>query len=118
MLPSARHLEHSVVQLLDVLPELGGDAHEREKPVTSSIYMFIFYAIGGIIPLIPYFLLQPAAALYYSVVLTAVALFGIGAAKTYLTGQNPIKSGVEILVIGMIATFAAYQVGIILGGHF
>jgi len=115
-----KRLQKSKAAMLDVMikEELGGDGGSKEDPKISSIYMFVFYAIGGLIPLLSYFFLAPSAALYYSIALTAVALFGIGAAKSYLTGINPIKSGVEILVIGMIATFAAYQVGIILGGYF
>lgn len=115
-----KRLGKSKSAMLDVMikEELGGDRQTKEDPAKSSAYMFAFYAAGGLITLVPYLFLAPATALYYSIAVTAAALFGIGAAKTYLTGQNPLKSGLEVLVIGMIATFAAYQVGIILGGYF
>ncbi len=115
-----KRLKGNKEAMLDVMikEELGGSGNTNELPVISAAYMFVFYTIGGFIPLAPFLFLQPVNAIGYAIVLTAIALFGIGAAKTYLTGNNWIKSGLEVLGIGLLATVAAYLIGTFLGGYF
>ena len=51
------------------------------------------YAVGGLVPLIPYMLTKDlGTALQLSVGMTAVALFIFGAVKGHFTGANRIKS--------------------------
>ncbi len=115
-----RRLKKNKAAMLDVMikEELGGYGGVSENPFISALYMFVFYAIGGFIPLSPFLFLSPKNAIGYAIILTAIALFGIGAAKTYLTGRNWIKSGLEILIIGLLATAGAYLIGTFLGGGF
>src|SRR3989344_53446 len=111
-------LKKNKAAMLDVMikEELGGLSGDSENPSVSAVYMFVFYAIGGFIPLVPFLFLKPANAIWYAIPLTAAALFGIGAAKTYLTGRNWVKSGLEVLGIGLLATVAAYFIGAMLAG--
>jgi VIT1/CCC1 family predicted Fe2+/Mn2+ transporter len=48
--------------------------------------------------------------------LAAVALFGLGAAKVFVTQRNPIRSGLEMLAVGGLAAVVAYVVGALLKG--
>jgi len=48
------------------------------------------------------------------VLITALALFVIGAYKARVTVGKPIKSGLEMAVIGTVSAMAGYLVGIIL----
>ena len=47
--------------------------------------------------------------------LSGLALFGLGAAKVLVTRLNPIRSGLEMLVVGLAAG-VAYLVGALLKG--
>jgi VIT1/CCC1 family predicted Fe2+/Mn2+ transporter len=49
-----------------------------------------------------------------SAALSAVALFGVGAAMSYLTGRSPLLSGLRMLAIGGAAAVITYLVGTLL----
>ncbi|MEK6861640.1 MAG: VIT1/CCC1 transporter family protein, partial [Nanoarchaeota archaeon] len=57
------------------------------------------------------FLFFKTELLKYSVVLSIFALFVVGAARTYYTKRNPIKSGLEMVLIGSIAALIGYYFG-------
>jgi len=48
--------------------------------------------------------------------LSALALFGLGAAKVLVTKRSAIRSGVEMLVVGGLAAGVAYGLGAALKG--
>ena len=48
--------------------------------------------------------------------LGTLALFGLGAAKVTVTRLNPIRSGLEMLIVGGLAAGVAYVVGALLKG--
>jgi len=45
------------------------------------------------------------------VALTAATLFSVGAARSFVTGLSPFRSGLEILLVGALAAVAAYLIG-------
>jgi VIT1/CCC1 family predicted Fe2+/Mn2+ transporter len=51
-----------------------------------------------------------------SIGLSAVALFGLGAAKVMVTELNLLRSGLEMLFVGGLAAVVAYVVGALLKG--
>ncbi|TSC97319.1 MAG: hypothetical protein Greene101447_528 [Parcubacteria group bacterium Greene1014_47] len=70
------------------------------------------FVIAGSIPLIPYLLAEPSPQLFWiSGILAALTFFGVGAARTLVTGANPFKAGMEILLVGGLASGVAYGVG-------
>ena len=81
-----------------------------------KIGMFVFWAtvIGSIVPILPFFFIPVKTGIIASVALSGLALFTIG----YIKGKLTIggwKSGVEMLLIGLIAAIAGYFIGILLG---
>jgi len=81
----------------------------------------IAFIVAGAVPLLIYLIglviaVPPAAAFPISVVLSGLALFGLGAAKVLVTHQNPLRSGVEMLLVGGLAAVVAYVVGALLKG--
>jgi VIT1/CCC1 family predicted Fe2+/Mn2+ transporter len=52
--------------------------------------------------------------MWLSVVVTALVLFGIGAYKARVTVGKPMKSGLEMAVIGTVSALAGYLVGFLL----
>ena len=48
--------------------------------------------------------------------MAGLALFGLGAAKVFVTQRNPIRSGLEMLAVGSLAGVVAYVVGAFLKG--
>jgi len=95
--------------------ERGDHIHEElKKPVKGSFIMFISFVIGSILPILPYSIMQGTVALYSAIILATVSLFGFGALKGSYSKRNWIKSGLEMMVIGMIAASAGYLIGALL----
>lgn len=84
--------------------------------VKSGITVGVSYAIGGIVPLIPYFVCSTTAlALTWSIVATLIVLFIFGLVKGRYTKQNIWRSAVETLVIGAISASVAYLAAHLVG---
>ncbi|MEW6063110.1 MAG: VIT1/CCC1 transporter family protein [Nanoarchaeota archaeon] len=85
--------------------------HEEFKnPVLSAAVMFIACLFGAII-VIPFLFLNIQAARILSIVLTILALFGIGIFRGRLTKRSWIKSGFEMVIVAMIAGIVSYFIG-------
>ena len=89
--------------------ELGGSAWE------AAITSFILFALGAIIPVLPFTMLTGSIAVGTSLVVSAVALFGIGAGITLLTGRSVLYSGMRQLLFGLGAAGLTFMVGALIG---
>jgi VIT1/CCC1 family predicted Fe2+/Mn2+ transporter len=89
--------------------ELGGSAWE------AAITSFLMFAIGAILPVLPYFWLSGTTATVLSAVLSALGLFGIGAAITLFTGRSVIFSGLRQVIFGLAAALVTYLIGRLIG---
>jgi predicted membrane protein (TIGR00267 family) len=83
-------------------------------PLQGALVMGAAFGIGAVVPILPYLILPIPQAIWISLVLTGAVLFGVGALKTRLTRRNPIRSGLEILVIGAAAGIVGYFFGSVL----
>jgi VIT1/CCC1 family predicted Fe2+/Mn2+ transporter len=72
------------------------------------------FAFGAFMPLVAFLLGSGGGAVAASAALSGGALFGIGAAMSFLTGGNAILSGLRMLAIGTAAAGVTYLVGTIL----
>jgi VIT1/CCC1 family predicted Fe2+/Mn2+ transporter len=58
--------------------------------------------------------LPVSISMWLSVMVTALVLFAIGVYKARVTVGKPIKSGIEMAVIGTVSALAGYLVGYLL----
>jgi len=106
----ANMLDTLVREELGVDPdELGGSAWE------AAITSFFLFAIGAIIPVIPFFFLQGWPAVALSLALGCLALFTSGAAITLVTGRSVWYTGLRQLCIGLGAAAATFGIGKLIG---
>lgn len=89
--------------------ELKGSASE------AAIYSFILFAVGAIIPVIPFMFTQGMKAIVISVLMSAAGLFVIGAAITLFTGRNVWFSGFRQVLFGLAAAAITFGIGKIIG---
>jgi VIT1/CCC1 family predicted Fe2+/Mn2+ transporter len=90
---------------------------ERRSPYTAMFMSGALFLVGSLPSVLPFiFVRTPSAGLLIASVLTAVGLFIVGAAKTRVTNTNPIRAGVENLVIASIGGVIAYYVGSLVEG--
>ena len=103
-----------------MIDELGLMRDER-KPLLNALATLLAFILFGSTPLIIYLLellVEVPAGIRFplSLGLSGAALFGLGAAKVRVTHQNPLRSGIEMLLVGGLAAGVAYVVGAMLKG--
>jgi vacuolar iron transporter family protein len=89
--------------------ELGGSAW------VAAITSFVLFAIGAIIPVVPFFFATGSGAALASIAASAAALLGIGAAITLLTGRGVVYSALRQLLFGLAAAGLTYGIGTLIG---
>lgn len=96
-----------------------GLARDNRSPIKGGLITYGAFIIIGFIPLLSFvaaIFLNPLRPYTFtiSVVLTAVALFTIGALKTLVVDRPFWRSGMETLFMGGLAAIVAYVVGYLL----
>jgi VIT1/CCC1 family predicted Fe2+/Mn2+ transporter len=93
-----------------------GILEEEESPLRNALVTFVSFLAFGFVPLLAYVLsrLLPRMTdrtFLAACVLTAVTLFALGALKVRITDRRWYLSGTEMLVVGGLASAAAYGIG-------
>jgi len=96
--------------------ELGFEEPDPKRARNSAVTIAISYIVGGLVPLGPYMLIPELdRALQVSVAVTLVALFIFGFVKGRMTGISPFRGGLQTVVIGGLASAAAYGLAKLIG---
>jgi VIT1/CCC1 family predicted Fe2+/Mn2+ transporter len=100
--------------------ELGVDPQGLGGSATAAAgFSFLLFAIGAVVPVVPFLVLTGGAAVIASLALSGLALAAVGAGTSLFTGQGMVASALRQLLIGMAAagvTFVAGKaVGVSLG---
>lgn len=91
--------------------ELGLNKPDPKRATKSALNIGISYAIGGLVPLSPYFFTDtPLSGLEISAILTLICLFIFGFFKSKITGINPWHGALRVTIIGALAAGAAFGV--------
>jgi vacuolar iron transporter family protein len=84
----------------------------REDALRHAAATIGAFVVAGLVPLIAYLLpLSSDSRFIAAIGLTAAALFSVGAARSFVTGLSPLRSGLEMLLVGALAAVAAYLIG-------
>jgi VIT1/CCC1 family predicted Fe2+/Mn2+ transporter len=89
--------------------ELGGSAW------VAAGTSFLLFAIGAIVPVIPFLVTSGAPAIVAAAIMSGASLFLLGAATTLLTGRRPLFAGLRQVAFGMAAAGVTFGVGTLLG---
>jgi VIT1/CCC1 family predicted Fe2+/Mn2+ transporter len=95
--------------------KLGLNPDELGSPWGAAASSFLSFAVGAFVPVAPFLVLGGDAALGTAIGITAVALFGVGAAISLFTGRSAVRDGLRMLAIGSVAGAATYGIGRLLG---
>ena len=91
--------------------ELGMEKPHPHRATQSAITIGTAYVLGGIVPLVGYFVTDiPADGLMLSSIITIIFLFIFGYVKTKLTGESPFLGALKTVMIGILAASAAYVI--------
>ena len=79
--------------------------------ITSGVIMFLGYILGGLVPLLPVLLLPLEYSRITTIICALIGLFILGYVKGKIVKVSPLRSALEIFVIGGIATVIGLAVG-------
>jgi len=95
--------------------ELGLDPEELGSPWGAATGSFVAFAIGAVIPVIPFLFGGGPTAVIVSIVLSLSAMFAVGVGVSLMTGRGAIFSGLRQVVIGAAAAGVTFLVGRLIG---
>lgn len=88
--------------------ELGLSEASFPNPAVAALSAAVSTGIGAFIPIIPFFFLSGFVAVIWAAVISLIAHFAVGAAKTLITGRSVWVSGAEMTVVGAIEAVITY----------
>ena len=114
---AARLMEEPEVALdAMVREELGLDPSELGSPWGASIGSFLAFAIGALVPVVPFFLGEASTPFVAaSAAMSALALFAVGASLSLFTGRGVLVSGGRQLALGAAAAALTFGIGRAIG---
>ena len=95
--------------------ELGLNPEELGSPWGAAGFSFLSFAVGALVPLVPFLMGVGTASLFFSVLFTSATLFGVGATLSLFTGRGAVRGGFRMLLIGAAAGAATFFIGKLLG---
>jgi len=76
---------------------------------------FSLFALGAIVPVVPFIVASGFPAVVASIILSAVALMAVGVAITVVTGSSALRSGGRQVIFGMLAAAITFGLGSLVG---
>jgi VIT1/CCC1 family predicted Fe2+/Mn2+ transporter len=68
-------------------------------------------AAGALIPVFPFFFFSGPAAMWTSFIISMLAHFGVGAARSFFTGRGLFRSGFDMFIVGFGIAAIGYFIG-------
>jgi VIT1/CCC1 family predicted Fe2+/Mn2+ transporter/bacterioferritin (cytochrome b1) len=100
-----------------VQEELGLSETTFPNPWKACLSATASTAVGGIIPVIPFFFTRGTPAVVWAAALSIVAHFGVGLAKSLVTTRPWWISGLEMTLVAVIAGALTYGLGLAFAIH-
>jgi VIT1/CCC1 family predicted Fe2+/Mn2+ transporter/rubrerythrin len=115
----AQRIQKEPKQFLRTLvhEELGLSEETFPNPWRSTISASVSTAIGGFIPIVPFFFTVGLPAVIASFIISTLAHFIVGASKALVTTRPWWASGIEMTVVGIIEAAITYGLGLAFAGH-
>jgi VIT1/CCC1 family predicted Fe2+/Mn2+ transporter/rubrerythrin len=93
--------------------ELGLSERSFPNEWKSAASAAVSTALGAAIPVLPYLFASGLSALIASFVISTAAHFAVGAAKVVVTGRSWLRSGLEMMLIGLGEAAITYGIGLL-----
>jgi len=107
-------------------PDLALETHAREElginpaalgsPIVSAGSSFVTFALGAVLPLLPWLVTDGATAILASVAIGVVASLAVGAVLAWFTGRSRWRSALRQLAVAAVAAGVTYGIGRAVGG--
>ncbi len=117
---TADHLADQMSQHPDAMlkaltaEEFGGASGEEHHATQAAVAAGLSTGVGAIIPVIPFFFTTGTPAIIAAAVVSLIAHFLVGAAKSLVTLRSWWSAGLEMTLAGVIVGGALYVIGLVL----
>lgn len=118
-------LARELVEEMMRTPDLALETHAREElginpeqlgsPIVAAVSSFVTFAVGALLPLIPWLVTGGGAATLASVGIGAVAALVVGGTLGVLTGRSVVRAGLRQLGVAAVAAAVTYGIGRVVG---
>jgi VIT1/CCC1 family predicted Fe2+/Mn2+ transporter len=88
-----------------------GIAERQLSPLKEAWITGSATAIGALIPILPFFFLEGLRAIWASFIISMLAHFAVGAARSVFTGRGLFRSGFDMFIVGMGVAVVGYLIG-------
>ena len=111
------HIAEKKEQLVEALARerLHMSAEGLRKPWVSASSGALSTAIGAFIPVLPFFFMAGMPAIIVAAIISLIAHFAVGAAKSLITIRSWWSSGLEMTFVGAIEGAVTYVIGVGIG---
>ena len=107
------HRDESRAVNFHLVQELGVDPEEKPSPRLAAVSSFVMFAIGAVIPLLPY--LAGFQSLWAGLICGGIGLLIAGGVAARFTRKPLWQGSLRQLALGAIAVGATYLVGHLIG---
>jgi vacuolar iron transporter family protein len=98
-----------------VREELGFSPENLGSPLAAAVSSFVAFAIGAIVPLVPWFFLGQGGAVVLSLSLALVAAIAVGVATARFTERSRLRTVLRQIGFTMIPAAVTYAIGSAIG---
>lgn len=94
--------------------QLDKTGKHTDSLILGAVIMFFAYFLAGLVPIVPTIILNQPEATPISIIAALIGLFIVGYIKGKIVEHHALRSAIELLVIGGVATVIGLIVGIVL----
>jgi VIT1/CCC1 family predicted Fe2+/Mn2+ transporter len=106
----ASHIESS--ESYTIGEELGLTSEESWPPTKAALFTGLSFAIVSLIPILPFAFMEVNPAVITAAIASIACLFIVGASKAIFSRKSWVRSGLEMMAIGTLASIATYAIGL------
>ncbi|MGH2457403.1 MAG: VIT1/CCC1 transporter family protein, partial [Chloroflexota bacterium] len=100
------------VMLRTLAVEEFGSVDAGGNPWTSALAGMVSTGLGAMIPVLPFFFVHGMTAIIWAAIISLIAHFAVGAAKSLFTLRTWWAAGLEMTAAGVIVGGATYALGL------
>jgi VIT1/CCC1 family predicted Fe2+/Mn2+ transporter len=109
---TAKAMMQDPQQALDAMVREELNIHPAElAPLKDGVVTGVATAVGALIPIMPFFLMEFWPAMWGSLAISMLAHFAIGAARSLFTGRGVWASGRDMFLVGFGVAAVGYAIG-------
>ena len=108
---SAMHVNPELALETHAREELGIDPNELGAPLGAAGWSFVAFAVGALVPLVPWLAMDHVAATLSSIGLAMLAAMIVGIALANATGRPRWRGALRQLIIAVLAAGVPYLIG-------